>query len=159
MLWEPRVEPCPIWDQVVDLGPFPDPGLAHGAPVDAGVGAHLHVVLQNHHARLDHLEIAAVLAGSEAESVASDDGAVLEDHAVAQAAVLPDHGVGMGHEVVADAGVGIDDDIGVDHGVAAHSDPVSDDRVGPPMEWSSPSWAVSAMMAVGWIPGVTEGGR
>ena len=66
----------------------------------------------------------------EAEAVASDDGAVLEDDVVAELAVLADDGVGVGEEVASNVSAGVDHDVRENGRVGADDDVVADDRVG-----------------------------
>jgi hypothetical protein len=48
----------------------------------------------------------------EAEAVRADDGAVLQDDVIAEAAALADDGVGVGEEVAANLRVRVDHDVG-----------------------------------------------
>ena len=77
-------------DQVVDLGALADHRVAARAPVHGGVGADLHVVLDDHAPDLRHLQMALRTHG-EAEPVLPDAHARMEDDPVA------DEGVGHGH--------------------------------------------------------------
>jgi hypothetical protein len=95
-------------DQVVDFGAASDAGFPHRSAVDAGIGLDFDVVFENCWAGLDHLVPGAVFLFSEAQAVAADDGAGLEDYAVAYAAVFADYGVGVGEEIVADFGALVD---------------------------------------------------
>ncbi len=121
-------------DEIVDLGPGVDAGFADAGAVDAGVGLDFDVVFEDGGAGL--LDLVPASAGldaclfGEAEAVGSDDGSVLEDDVVAEAAVLADDGVGVGEEVVAGADVGIEDDVGQKGGVVADDDVLADDDVG-----------------------------
>ncbi len=65
-----------------------------------------------------------------AEAVGADDGAVLQDDAIADAAVFADDGVGVGEEVVADFGALVDGDEAVEDGVVADLDVFVDEAVG-----------------------------
>ena len=95
-------------DQVVDFGAAADAGFAHRRAVDAGVGLDFDVVFENSGAGLDHFVPRAVLPFGEAQAVAADDGAGLEDYAVAYAAVFADYGVSVGEEMVSDFGALVD---------------------------------------------------
>ena len=89
-------------DQVVDLGAAADARFADGGAVDAGVGLNFDVVFENRGAGLQHLVPAAVLLLGEAEAIAADDRAILQDDAIADAAEFANHSVGMGEEMIAD---------------------------------------------------------
>src|SRR4030095_2973834 len=81
--------------EVVDLGAAADDRVAEGRAVDGGVGADLHVILDEHAAHLWDLPVRAAVVG-ESESVGAQHGAGVDDdaaadaHAVAQARVRID---------------------------------------------------------------------
>src|SRR5262249_5759277 len=77
--------------QIIDFGAFADNRILKCPAVDGGVGADLHVVLDDDAADLRDLEVAARAHG-EAESVLSDAHSRVNDHAVA------DERVGDGRE-------------------------------------------------------------
>src|SRR3989442_985130 len=56
----------PDLDEIVDLGPPADDGIAEGRAVDRGVGADLHVVLDDDAARLRNLAVARAAAATAA---------------------------------------------------------------------------------------------
>jgi hypothetical protein len=95
-------------DQVVDFGAATYAGFAHRGSVDAGIGLDFDVVFEDCWAGLDDFVPGAVFFFGEAQPVAADDGAWLEDYAVAYAAVFADYGMGVGEEIVADFGALID---------------------------------------------------
>src|SRR4030042_6893156 len=68
-------------NQIVKLGPFPDPRLAHGGPVYGHIGADFHVILNDHGAHLRDLVIHALFR-HKTESVAPDHGPVVYDDPV-----------------------------------------------------------------------------
>ena len=106
----------------VDLGAAADAGFAYGGAVDAGVGLDLDVVFEDGGARLRHFVPGAVALFGITKAVGADDGAVLQDDAIAYAAVFADDGMGVGEEVVADFDALIDGDEAVEDGVVADLD-------------------------------------
>src|ERR1035438_1625844 len=81
--------------------PF-DARLAHRGAVDRGQRLNLHIVLENGHAGLHNLALRAVGAFGEAEAVAAHHHAVLQRHAMADAAEFAHRGMRMRQEIVAD---------------------------------------------------------
>ena len=94
--------------QAVDLGAALHARFAHRGAIHRGEALHLHIVLDHGDAGLHDLEVGAVGALGETESVAAHHHAVLQDHAVADAAELAHRGVRMRQEIVADLGAFID---------------------------------------------------
>ena len=88
--------------QTVDLGPAFDTGLAHGGAVHRGEALDLHVVLDHGAAGLHNFVVRVIGTLRETKTVAADDHAVLEDHAVAQPAEFTDHRVGVERYAVPD---------------------------------------------------------
>ena len=117
-------------NEVVDFGAAADARFADGRAVDAGVGLDFDVVFENGGAGLRHFVPRAVGLFGVAEAVGADDGAVLENDAIADAAIFADDGVGVGEEVVADFGALVDGDETVEDGVVADLDVFVDEAVG-----------------------------
>src|SRR5262249_35753609 len=69
--------------QGIDLGAALDTRLPHGCPIHGGEGLNFNVVLDHGDAGLHDLELGAVGAFGEAETVAADDYRVLENHPIA----------------------------------------------------------------------------
>ena len=92
--------------EVVDLGAGANPRLADGRTIDGGVGADLHVVFDDDVGGLRNLQVRAVRLLDEAEAVAADHRAVLDDDAVADDDAFADRHVRVQHAVLADARVG-----------------------------------------------------
>ena len=109
-------------DEVVDLGPAPDPRLAHGRPIDRRVRADLDVVFDDDDAVLRDLVVDAVRVGDVAVAVAADHGAVLHHHTAAQHRTFAHR-----HARVHDA-VLADPDAGPEHHVRVEHDAVADVR-------------------------------
>src|SRR5215831_15384361 len=76
-------------DEIVDLGPLSDHGVATGAAVDGGTGTNLHLVLHDHPADLWDLEMLR-LPGHVAESILADMNTGMDDDAIADQGV--EHG-------------------------------------------------------------------
>src|SRR5262245_23620806 len=105
-------------DQVIELGAAADAGFAHGCAIDTSVCLDFDVVFEYSGTGLCHFVPGTVLLFGEAETVAADDYAVLENDAVAYAAVFADDGVGVREEVVADPRPAIERDETVQHGIS-----------------------------------------
>src|SRR5271169_654464 len=104
--------------EVIDLYATRDAGFAHTGTIDAGVGLHLHIALENGWAGLSDLLPVISVAG-ETEAVAADDRSVLQNDVVAELAVLPNNGMSVGKEVIADARSAVDDNMRQEHCVVA----------------------------------------
>jgi len=117
-------------NEVVDFCAVADTRFADGGAVDASVGLDFDVVFENSRAGLDDFVPGAVFAFGEAEAVGSDDGAVLENDAIANAAKFADDAVRVREEIVADLRAAIDRDGTVQDGVFADHDIFVDETVG-----------------------------
>ena len=105
--------------------------FADGRAVDRAVRLDFHVVADHRDSRLAHLvPLTARLAG-EAEAVAADDDAVLQQHAIADAAILPDARVRVCEEIVADARPAINGNKAVQHRAAPDLDIFIHEAIGP----------------------------
>ena len=89
--------------EVVDLRSGADPRLADGGAIDRRIRPNLHVVFDDDIADLRDLLVSAIRACGEAEAIAADDRAVLNDDAVAELHAFPDRNLGVDHAVVTDA--------------------------------------------------------
>ncbi len=105
--------------QVVELCAAPDARFPDGSAVHAGVCLHLHVVFEHCWPGLGHLVPGSVLAFGEAEAITADDGPVLQNDAIADAAVFAHNGVGVGDEVIANLRTTVDGYETVKDGIAA----------------------------------------
>src|SRR5260221_5368718 len=105
--------------KVIDFCTTADAGFANSGAVDGRVGLDFHVVFQDGRAGLGNFVPGAVFLFGEAEAIGADDHSVLEQHAIADAAVFPDNGMGVGEEIVADSDSTIDGNKTVQHGVGA----------------------------------------
>ena len=117
--FRPRRDAVGDLDEVVDLGAGADARLADGRPIDRRVRADLHVVFDDDAADLRDLLVGAVAAMREAEAVAADDGAVLQDDAVADTNTLADRDVGVDDAVVANLRKASDRHVRVHDGACA----------------------------------------
>ena len=75
----PTTTPCAICTRLSIFVPGVNPRLADRRPIDRRVGADLDVVFDDDGRDLRDLLVRAVVAAREAEPVAADDGAVLDD--------------------------------------------------------------------------------
>ena len=114
--------------QVVDLDAAPDAGFADAGAIDAGVGLHLHVVFDDDRGRLGNLVPVSVVSFGEAKAVGADHDSVLQQHVVADAAVLADDRVRVREEVVADLHSAIDHNVRQQDRVVADLDVLVDDH-------------------------------
>ena len=134
--------------EVVDLGAGLDPRLAHRRPVDGRVGADLDVVFDHDRRDLRNLLVRAVVAMREAETVAADHRAVLNDAARAELHALADRDARVQQTV------GTEHRACPDHRMrqttvrAPMRAPLSMTTYGP-IETSSPTTASGATIAVG----------
>jgi len=107
-------------DEVIELGAAADARFADGGAVHAGIGLHFDVIFEHRGAGLRHFVPGAVFLFGEAEAVAADDGAILQDDAMAEAAVFADDGMRVSEEAVADFCAAVNRDETVQDGVAAN---------------------------------------
>ena len=106
----PTLHAWPTWTRLSILVPRPicvSPTVARSI---GGMGLDFDVVADDGDARLTHLVPVAAGFARKTETVAADDDAVLQQHAMAEAAVFADAGVGVGEEIVADARAAINRD-------------------------------------------------
>jgi len=115
--------------EIVDLDSATDASFADAGAVDAGVGLNLYVVFDDDRGRLRNLVPMSIVSLGETEAVGTDHDAILQQHVVADLAVLADHGVCVGEEVVANLNPAIDDDVRQQHGVVADLDVFVDDDI------------------------------
>src|SRR5580658_5123823 len=116
-------------DKVVQLGAATNARFSDRGAVDARVRLDFDIVLKHGGAGLLHLVPGAVFLLGEAETVAADNGAVLQDDAVSDAAEFADHGMGVREEVIANACALVNGDEAVQNRVAADVGIFSDQAV------------------------------
>jgi hypothetical protein len=116
-------------DEVVDLGSASDARGGELGAVDADTRPDLDVVLDDHRADLRDLRVLLAVPAV-AEAVGADNGARVDDDAVADRAAFADHDVGEELAVVADGRVVADVDAGVEDGAGAERDAFADEGVG-----------------------------
>ena len=126
----------PDLNQIIDLRPLPDHGIADGAAIDRRIGADLDGVLYDDASGLRNLD-GPCLVGQKSKSVLTDPAPRMDDDAVADQrvhdrgagadrAVAPDpytrpyHGIRSNHRARADLGAG------PDHGARIDRDAVLD---------------------------------
>ncbi len=115
--------------EIVNLGPAPQAGFSYRSSIHAGIGLHLHGVLDDHGSRLHNLVVRAVRLPGESEAIASHHHAVLEDDVIANPHVLTDHRMRVREEAVADLGASIDHDEALQYAVIAQFGSFFNDHV------------------------------
>jgi len=109
-------------NQIIEFGSAADACFADGCAVHAGIGLDFYIVLENGRAGLRHLVPGTVFLFGEAKSVPADDGAVLENDAVAYATVFANDDVRVREEVVTDLGAAIERHKAVQNSVISQND-------------------------------------
>src|SRR2546427_12712123 len=98
-------------DQIVNLGSTSDVGFANAGAVDAGICLNLHIIFNHRRPGLDNFVPAAGIILGEAKTIAANDYSILQDHVIADAAMLAHDGVRVSEKVVADARATIDPEV------------------------------------------------
>src|SRR5713226_8308747 len=117
--------------EVVNFCAAADAGFSDGRAIHARVGLNLDIVFDHNGAGLKDLVPAAAGLTGEAETISSNDDAVLQDDAVANSAEFAHDGVGMREEIAANAYAAIKRDEAVQHGVFTHVDVLIHETIGP----------------------------
>ncbi len=86
--------------EIVKLDTLMDNGLPHGRTVNTSVGANLNIVLDNNDAQLWNL-LVALLVGSEAKTIGSDDTACVNRNVLAYLTTVVDGNMGIDARAVA----------------------------------------------------------
>ena len=107
--------------QAVELGAALHACLAHRGAIHIAEALDLHIVLDGRKAGLHDLVVRAVGPLGESEAVAPHHRAVLQNHAVADAAELAHYRVRVGQEVVADLGALVNDNVRMNDRVAPNA--------------------------------------
>src|SRR5215467_11290708 len=97
-------------DKIVDFCAAADARLPDSGAVNASVGLNFDVVFENGRAGLHDFVPGAVFFLGKAKTVGSNDGAILENDAMADAAKFADDRMGVRKEIVADTSAAIDGD-------------------------------------------------
>ena len=87
--------------EIVDLGTLMDDRRAHSGAVDAGVGANLHIVLDDHIAYLVDFGIGAIGGRGKAETVGAQDGSGMDNTVAAHDGVPIEFGTRIEYSIVA----------------------------------------------------------
>src|SRR5919108_6452633 len=87
-------------NEVVDLRTGANPGLADGRPVNGRIRADLHVVFDRDVADLRNFVMRSVGSSCEAETVAADDGAVLDDYTMPDPNPLANRYARVDHAII-----------------------------------------------------------
>jgi len=108
--------------EIVYFDAFLNPGPAQSRPVDGGIGADLHVVVDLDDADLEYLTV--FLPGDgKSEPVAADHDPGMEDDAPAYKAALIDRDVGIKYRIRAYGCIVPDHDTGMENGPGVYSGP------------------------------------
>src|SRR5437870_4919330 len=117
-------------DQIIDLGSARDMGFANTGAVNASVGLNFHVIFNHCRPGLDNFVPAAGIILGETKTIAADDYSILQDHVIADAAMLAHDGVRVSEKVIADACATIDHDVCQQYCVLADVDIFVHYRIG-----------------------------
>src|SRR6267143_863036 len=117
-------------DKVIELGTAGHSGFTDCGAIDAGVGLNFNIVFEDGRAGLLHFVPSTVFLLGEAEAVAADDDAILQDDAITDAAKLAHHCVGVRKEIIANARAAINRNGAVEYSVAADLNVLVDETVG-----------------------------
>src|SRR3989440_12270583 len=101
----------PYLHQIVDLRSARDMGFANTGAVNAGVRLNLPITSNHRRPGLDNFVPAAGIIVGEAKTIAANDYSILQDHVIADAAMLAHDGVRVSEKVNADACATIDHDV------------------------------------------------
>jgi hypothetical protein len=95
ILSSPTTQLCPICTRLSILAPRFTRVSPNGCAIHRSQALDFHIVFDHGHAGLHDLVMRSIGAFGEAESVAADHHAVLQDHAIADAAKFAHRGVRM----------------------------------------------------------------
>ena len=99
-------------DQVIDLDPSGDLGVADTGAIDAGIGLNFHPVAEHNGPGLGDLVPRAVILFGKPIPIRPNHRSVLQDDAIPQAAALANHGMGMGEAILSQLGLGVNHHVG-----------------------------------------------
>ncbi len=126
--------------EVVDFRAAADARLADRGAVDGGVRLNFDIVADDGGTGLADFVPAPVGFAGESEAVTADDDAILQQDAMADAAIFADTGVGVGEKIVADARAAINRNEAVQDSVIANGDIFIHEAVGADMRSRADSW-------------------
>src|SRR5205085_249537 len=106
--------------QAIDLGAPLDARFSHRRAIDGSERLYLHVIFNHRHARLYDLEVRSFGSLGESKAIASHHHSVLQDHAIAHAAVFAHHGMRMSTKIVADLRALVDHRMRVENSISAN---------------------------------------
>src|SRR5579859_346596 len=98
--------------QVVDFHAASDASFAHAGAVDAGIRLDFDIIFDDDRSGLGNLVPTSFGSLSESEAVGADHDSVLQEHVVADAAVLAHDGMRVREKIVADFRTAIDHYVG-----------------------------------------------
>ena len=117
-------------DEVVDLGAFTDACFGEAAAVDGGDSADLYIIFNNNVTELFELVVDALFIGKEAKAARANNGAWLDDNAVADLRVFTDNNAAMEQAVFADRDTLANEDTWTEGGVSTDGGTTIDNNVG-----------------------------
>ena len=112
----------PYLNHVVEFRAAADVCFAYRGAIDCTLRLDFNVIADDGDSALAHFVPRAIGLAREAEAVAADYDSVLDQDAMADAAVLAHGAVRVGEEIVADCRASIDGDEAVQHDVASYLD-------------------------------------
>src|SRR6185369_8328564 len=118
-------------NEVVDLGTGANPRRSHRRAIDGRIRPDFDVVFDDDVAVLRDLEMRAIRLPDKPETVGTDDGTVLHDHAMAKLDALTDGNVRAHDAVVANDGVRTNNGVRVHHRSRPNTRAVTNDHKRP----------------------------
>lgn len=115
--------------EVVDLYACADAGFSDTGTINAGVGLHLHRILENGGAGLHNLVPYSCIIFGKTEAVRADDSAVLQHNVITDAAMLADNGVRVSKKVVTNERVWVNDNVRQQGSVIANDHAFAHDNI------------------------------
>lgn len=106
-------------NEIIDFCAAANARFAYGSAINGAVGLDFDVIFDDRRAHLLHFAPAAVFLARKAEAVCPDDGAILQNDAIADLAIFADDGMTVREEIVSDARAAIDAYEAVQNGMAA----------------------------------------
>lgn len=139
-------------NEVIDLGAFADDRVTRRASVDTGPGADLHIVLNDHAAKLRHFQMAH-RAHSKSKTILANIDAAVEDHAITDQCVLDDR-LGANISVTANLNMMRNHRAGTNRRSSSNSRMGANNRPGF-NRYTSSSVAEGSICAAGEIPSLS----
>ena len=118
----------PDMDHIVHFCALANDRIMADPPVDGATSPDLHIVADNHTTAAFHLSVPyrAIFFGIIVKSIRTDDRSCLDDHIVADDAVIQNGDIGVNNAIDADTGVMPDKDIWIEIGSAPDGGRIAD---------------------------------